>query len=119
MKNLIAEDIGDPLKGFGPLGLEAKSPGEAPTVFNTFLSSVIGLLTIIAAIWFIFLFITGAIGYMTAGGDKGKIESSSKRMVNGVIGLIIVIAAIFIINFIGWAFGLQYILNPAGFIEAL
>jgi uncharacterized membrane protein len=118
-KLAIEIPLGDPLKGFGILGLEQGDAQGAPGVFNAFMSTIIGLLTIIASIWFIFLFITGAIGYMTAGGDKGKIESSSKKMVNGIIGLFIVIAAIFIINLVGYIFGLQFILDPGAFIEAL
>lgn len=119
MNSQLARDIGDPFKGFGALGLETKTPEDAPAVFNTFLSAVIGLLTIIASIWFIFLFISGSISYMSAGGDKGKIESATKKMSTGLIGLAIVVAAIFVINFIGWAFGLEFILNPASFVEGL
>lgn len=120
MGNLIAENIGnDILRGFGPLGLETGGAEEAPSLFNQLLSVVIGVLTIVASIWFIFLFITGAISYMSAGGDKGKIETATKKMTTGLIGLAIVIAAIFIINFVGWAFGLEFILNPASFVEGL
>ena len=118
MKIAAVIDLG-PLRGLGKLGLETGTTQGAPGVFNSFLSSVIGLLTIIASVWFIFLFIMGAIGYMTAGGDKGQIENARKKMVNGIVGLVIVIAGIFVVNLVGYIFGLQYILDPGAFIENL
>jgi len=76
-------------------------------------------MTIIASIWFIFLFITGAIGIMTAGGDKNSLETSKKRLTNGFIGLVIIIAAIFIIRTVGFVLGVDYLLNPGGFIRSV
>jgi hypothetical protein len=99
-------------KGFGKLGLQGdSSASNASGTFSNFISSVIGILTIIAFIWFIFLFITGAISYMSAGGDKTAIESARKRIVNGLVGLVIVIAAIFIIRLVGYLIGIPDILN--------
>ena len=101
--------------GQGPLGLEG---GEDPgSVFNNFISSAIGLITVVAIIWFVFLFIIGAIGFMTAGGDKAALETARKKLTNGVVGFIIVIAAIFIIQVISEILGLEGFLNPAQLIE--
>lgn len=102
---------GDGLYGFGPLGLEGKLVDEAPSIFSTFISSAIGLMTLIAIIWFVFIFLTGAIGVITAGSDKQAIEAARKRIFNGLIGLVITIFAILIIGFIGSIFGLSGILN--------
>ncbi|OGM05441.1 hypothetical protein A2125_01240 [Candidatus Woesebacteria bacterium GWB1_43_5] len=115
MKNLAAIDFGN-LRGLGPLGLEGAEGGAgAPGLFNKFLSGAIGLITIIAAIWFTINFFIGAIGVITAGGDKGKLENARSRIFVGVIGLVITIAAIFIIDLFGSIIGLD-ILNPAEFI---
>ncbi len=118
MGNLIAqqqgEPLGKPLKGFGPLGLEG---GQDPIgVFTKFISSTIGLLTIVAILWFIFLFIGGAIGLMSAGNDKAAVESARSKITSGLIGLIVVIAAIFVIDLIGFLIGIQDILNLSGLI---
>lgn len=114
--NLIAqgkinlfEDTG--LYGFGPLGLEGKSANEAPTLFATFISSAIGLMTLIGIIWFVFTFITGAIGIITSGGDKNSMEKAKQKLSSGVIGLVVMIFAILIIQFIGSILGLDNILN--------
>lgn len=119
MNNQLAIDVGQQLKGLGPLGLEGTLAGAGPSVFNAFLTSAIGLMTIIASIWFIFLMIIGAIGIMAAGGDKAAIETGRKRITTGIVGLVIVLAAIFIVGLIGYIFGLEYILDPGGYIEDL
>lgn len=109
MKNFLAQDIplGE-LKGFGPLG---NPTGTGVKTFTKFISSTIGLMTIIAIIWFIFVLITGAIGWIGAGGDKAAVESARKRIVNGLIGLVVIVAAIFIIDLVGKLIGIPDILN--------
>lgn len=96
-------------KGFGPLGLGEGQEGVS--VFTTFISSTIGLMTVIAIIWFIFILITGAIGIMGAGGDKNALEGAKKKITSGLIGLIIVIISLFIIKLIGYLIGIPDILN--------
>jgi len=98
---------GDGLRGFGPLGLVGKGINDAPTLFATFISSAIGLMTIIAIIWFVFIFMIGAIGIITSGGDKNSNESARKKITSGVIGLVVTIFGILIVRFIGKLFGLD------------
>lgn len=100
-------NIGEPLRGFGKLGLEGESASAGIGIFSNFISSIIGLLTIIAIIWFAFVLITGAIGMIGSGGDKQALESSRKRISTGLVGLIIVIAAIFILDLIGTLIGID------------
>ena len=94
--------------GFGPLG---ESGEGAIGTFTKFISSTIGLLTIIAIIWFAFVLITGAIGIITSGGDKTAFENARKKISTGLIGLVVVIAAVFIIDLIGGIIGLPDILD--------
>ncbi len=68
-------------------------------------------MTIIAIIWFVFSFIIGAIGIISAGGDKAALESARKKIVSAITGLIVVIAAIFIVRLIGFLIGIPNILN--------
>jgi ABC-type phosphate transport system permease subunit len=117
-RNQIAAviDIGDPLNVPGPLG----TPGtNAPSLFNKILSSMVGLITIIAFVYFMFTLITGAIGIITAGGDKVKLETSQKRLTTGIIGVIVVIAALFIADLIATLLGIPDFLDPGGVISNL
>jgi len=124
ISKLIAEQ-GIPLspnggfKGFGKLGLEQNGPDAAPTIFNSFISGVIGVLTIVAGLWFIFVFISGAISMISSGGDKNALESARKRISSALIGLAVVVASIFLIELVGKILGINLILNPAQFVESM
>lgn len=112
MKYLADIQLG-PFSGFGPLG---NPTGSGINIFSKFISSLIGLMTIVAILWFIFVFFTGVIGIIGAGGDKASLESARKRITSGIIGLVVVIAAIFIIDLIGGLIGIPNILDlPALF----
>jgi len=106
-------------QGFGPFGnLDLSSVGEAASAFTSILSKIIGVMTVIAGIWFFFILIIGAFGFLTAGGDPKKIESATKRIGNGLTGLIIIVLAYALIWIIGGFLGLD-ILNPQDVIELL
>lgn len=108
----------DAYKGFGPLGLEEGAAGGsgAPSVFTNFISSTIGIITTVAFIWFLFIVITGAVSIMLSGGDKAALEGAKKKISSGLIGLVILIAGVFIVSLVGEIFGIKSILNPAELI---
>ena len=114
MKQLAQIEIAPPggFKGFGSLGLEGLTAESGGAIFNTFISTAIGVMTIVAFIWFVFLIFIGAFGVMTAGGDKQALESAKTRIRNGLIGVVIVIAAIFLFQLVGYILGIPNILNP-------
>lgn len=109
------------LEGLGPLGKiieKITSPtavGEPIALFNKVISVIVGIITLIAFIYFIFLFFTAALSWVTAGGDQKRIESAGNKITNGIIGMIIVVSAIFIIDLLGKILGIN-ILNPFTFI---
>jgi hypothetical protein len=114
MTNLLADiPLGNsPFSGYGDIGTPT---GESwgITTFIGFLSKTIGLLTIIAFIWFVFTFITGAISIITSGGDKASLESAKKKITTGVVGVIVVIAALFLIELGGKLIGISDVLDLA------
>lgn len=114
MKSLVQINLYDDnngYTGFGKLGLENELATNADLVFSQFISSAIGLITIIAIIWFLFTLITGAIGFISSGGDKTAIEGARKKIISGLIGLIVTVVGVFIVKFIGYLIGLPDILN--------
>ena len=115
MNYLAQLDFGQ-LKGFGPLG---NPEGSGINLFSRFISTTIGLMTIVAIIWFAFVLISGAIGMMGAGGDKQAMESARKRITSGLIGLVVVIAALFILDLVGTIFGIPNILNIGELFEQI
>jgi hypothetical protein len=114
MKNLIAVNQIQiaPSGGFKGLGTGTLSkPGNGVDAFVTFISGLIAIMTVIAIIWFIFIFITGAIGIISSGGDKQALEAAKKKITSAIIGLVVVLLAIVIINIVGSLLGISNILN--------
>ncbi len=71
--NRVGGDIG----GLGPLGdiFPSLDPtSEAVGRFDRLISITIGIMTVIAGIWFIFILFSGAFGILASGGDKSKLE---------------------------------------------
>lgn len=60
------------------------------------LNVVIGVLGIVAVI----VIIIGGIQYMTSTGDAGKVKKAKDTILYGVIGLVVVILAFAIVNFV-------------------
>lgn len=87
------------------------SPSTVFTDFNTLPSTAVGrvLLFAIYISGFIFLFrlLTSGFTFLSSSGDPAKIQSATKGLTTGVIGLVVVIAAFFIAQIIQTVFGLN------------
>ncbi len=81
-------------------------------------SAIVGFMTVVAGLFFIFQFVIGAIQWIASGGDKAGLQQARDKITNSLIGLTIVVVAIALISAIGTFLGLE-ILNPAKFIEVI
>lgn len=118
MQNLIASvtiRVG-PLQGTGPLG-SPTSTLNASNLFTDTISKIIGVMTVVAFIWFTFQMIIGAMRIVMSGGDKAALEGARKQITTGVIGVVIVVSAIFVVSLLGTLLGFNNILNPACIIN--
>lgn len=117
IKNLAQSNFTYPgtINGIGNIG----QPAGAESRFAKIISSAIGLITILAFIFFLFTLITGAIGIITSGGDKGRLEEARGRITTGVIGVIVVISGIFIVDLIARLLGIPDILNIPAMINLI
>jgi uncharacterized membrane protein YsdA (DUF1294 family) len=104
-------------RGFGNYGLETGATSNAGPLLSSFVSRAIGVITVIAIIWFVFILVSGAISLMSAGADKGAAEGARKRISNGLLGLIVLISGIFVARFVGAFLGIADFINPAILIE--
>lgn len=82
------------------------------------ISNSLVVLTIIAGIFFALYFLLGGLNWITAGGQKDKVETAKSMMTNGAIGLIIVAVSYSIAWIVGQALGLN-ILEPAEILNNL
>lgn len=94
-------------RGTGPLGLEGEAAERSVPVFNQVLSTAIGVMTVVAFVWFTFQFLLGAIAILGSGGDKAKLEVARSKITTAIVGLVVVVAAVFIVQLIGDLIGID------------
>lgn len=125
MKKVLLADseeigtIGGPgLGAFGEwvqsLGRGREAAVEALTKGTTIISNLIGFLTIVAGIWFMFQFITAGISWISAGGNPESLNSARDRMRNALIGMVLVVGAWAIVGLIGNILGLDILMTDPG-----
>ena len=111
MNNLLAASSIQiaPSGGFTGLGtgVLSKPTGSGISNLSSVISMAVGVMTVVAIIWFIFIFMTGAISIISSGGDKQALEGAKKRITTGIIGLVVVIIALFILDLVGNVLGIN------------
>jgi len=99
------------------VAFELKGPGIVPDWTNpakpieNLISQIIGILTIVGAIFFIFQIIFAGYAMISSQGDPKKIEVARSRLTNGILGLTIVVVALGIGAFIATLLGIRDPLN--------
>ena len=106
------------LRGPGPAGIPPTTVSDLGEKLTRIISVLIGFLSIGAGIWFLFQIIMAGYAYMTAGSDKEKVRQASQKLTQSVIGLVVVILAIFLINFLGYILRIDF-LDIAGALRKL
>lgn len=114
----LGPSSGTGFQGFGALGLVGKSGPDAAIVFQNVISITIGVITVVATIWFMVQLLTGALSIIGSGGDKNKVEQAKTKISSALVGLVVVIAGIFIVDLVGSLFGFS-ILNITAQIVSL
>ena len=95
---------------------EAGGYGNLPSQLELIVSNVIGFLTLIAGLAFLFYFLIGAFNWITASGDNQKSQLARRQIFNALIGLIVVVLAYPIISVLSQLLGI-HILNPQEVIK--
>ncbi len=108
-------------EGFGPIAkilCGNKDNSVVGEQLNKIISTIIGVLTSVAAIWFIFQFIIAGYQWIQSGGEKSNLDQARDKITNSLIGLIIVVVAWIVMGVIGKILGLD-ILNPGKLLQNL
>lgn len=111
-------DLGSEIKGIGPLGFQGTNPCDITTFFPNIISTIIGVLTVCAILWFILNFIMGTYKWISSGGDSKAIESARSQIIQAIVGLILILVALIILSVLGNVFGLD-ILNVKEMLDSL
>ena len=105
--NLLAANVTIP-KITGP-GVDPGTNGTA--AMEKIIGQTIGVLTIIAIIYFVIQVILGGYAFISAQGDPKAIEAARKRLTDGVLGVVIVIVAVGLGSLVATLFGITNILD--------
>jgi hypothetical protein len=92
--------------------------GSATGAVERLISNTLVVLTATASIGFVLFFLLGGLNWITAGGDKGKIDKAKGMMTNGAVGLIVITVSYSITWIVGQALGID-ILEPGKMINSL
>lgn len=92
--------------------IENKAIGDLGSLTGTqflenFLSAIIMLGLVIAGVTFLFMLILGGIEWITAGGDKARVESARRRIANALIGILITFSFYVIVYLVSCFFGVN------------
>lgn len=119
MKKLIAASAGI----LAPLALAAQAFAQntfqiCPTAFSSlcsmtandfgsYVSVIVQILLTLAVIIAVIYLIYGGIKWILSGGDKAKVEAARNTIIGGIIGLVLVFLAYFIISVVANLFGVN------------
>lgn len=101
MNHLAAKELTNP--ALGP-SLQAMV-SEPITFFQAAIPALITLAFIVGSIVFVFMLIVGGIQWMGASGDKAALEAARGRIVQALIGIVILFSAYAIVALIEVFFG--------------
>lgn len=82
--------------------------GEGEPIVGRIISAVIGIFLIGGFVLALFHIIFGAISWITAGGDKNRLQSAQERITSAIIGLILLAAIWAIMLLIGTFLGFGF-----------
>ncbi len=75
---------------------------------SSLLTNIIGLFYTVAIIVLIFMILWGAFDWLTSEGDKEKIQSAQRKLVNAFIGILLFAAAFAVIQILGTFTGFTF-----------
>lgn len=105
--------------GIGPLGLIGISPEQAPKVFAQVIGNIIGFMTVIGALWFLFQVIIAGYNWLGAGNDKQKISEAQGKLTYAVVGFGVVALAIVVVRLVATLLNIDIALDPIKVVPLL
>jgi hypothetical protein len=82
-------------------------PGGTNDFFNFLIQRSVMLVFIIGSLVFFFMLVTGAIQWMSAGGDKQALETAKAKITNALTGVVVLFASFALVTLIENFFGIN------------
>lgn len=93
----IDDIFGDPIKAPGPAGLNT---GTVPETITRAFAFALNFVFVVAGFILAVQLIWGGLDWVTSGGEEQKLAAAQAKIVNAIIGIIIMVAALVIWVFI-------------------
>lgn len=102
MKHLIAQvNVTEPVSGITNPALGNTYAGMTGVTFlQNLLPRLVTIALIVGSLIFFFMLVIGAIQWIYSGGDKQAVESARGRVMNALIGIVILFAVFAIVKFV-------------------
>ena len=95
------------------------TPGAYTNQFEKYLTTIIGVLTIVGVLWFTIQIILSGYAFMQSAGDPKKMEKAQQQVIQSVIGIIIVVGSTIFVGLILKILGLENVFNINQFFTNL
>lgn len=105
---LIAMTITGKLTGSG---IQVADNFDATTQFEKYAGQLVGMLTIVAVLYFVAQIIFAGYAFIASQGDEKTMESTRKRLTEAVLGLVIVVVAVGLGSLIALLLGIPSVLD--------
>jgi hypothetical protein len=103
------QDVKDIFGTVKPPAPVAAIPGATGAAqLSSFLTTIIQLIYVAAALAFLFMIVIGAFQWIISGGDKEKVANAQKRITHAIIGIVLLALAFVVIGIIGKITGFQF-----------
>ncbi len=91
--------------------------GPGAVGLSYFLTRIVQVIYVVAALLVLFMFLTSALQWITSGGDKDAVASARKRMTSAIIGLILLAITFFFLGVFGKFTGFSFFNNAPTTIQ--
>ena len=108
MSRLAQNTIENP--ALGP-SLQSKTGIE---FFQDLVPRMVGLAFLVGVLIFFFIMITGAIQWITSGGDKAAVEGARGKITNAIVGVVILLSLFALLKIIEDFFGINILALDIG-----
>lgn len=88
--------------------------GGGAIFIGMLLPKMVGLIFVVGAVSFFFIFLWGAVSWILSGGDKAHVESAKGRITSAIVGLILLLSSIAIVKLIELFFGVNILTIDIG-----
>ena len=93
--------------------------GDSASQLEKIISGVIGVLTIVAFIYFAIQIILAGYSFISSQGDAAKLKAARDRLTNGILGIVVVVIAFGLTAFLASLLGIENVFSLSTFINSI